>query len=118
LALEKIRVELEIEKERFNKKKSNDKEKYLSWIRESEKKIEQKKNQKEILKLTNLKYIKEFEELLEMQEKERSNSNPRKIIPVNENLENKVHIAKKQEDDFKSYNEIKYLKEKSDIDNK
>lgn len=110
-------MELESEKERINKKKSEEREMYLSLIKENEKRLELKKNQNELIKLINLKHVKEFDEMLEKQENERSNSNTKKR-PVNEHLETKTQLAKNQDSEFKSFQENKYLKEKSEIENK
>jgi len=110
-------MELEMERERVSKKKSVEREMYLSLIKENEKRLEQKKNQKELLKINNLKYLKEIDEVLEKKEKERSTSNP-KARPVNDHLATKIHIVKEKEDLVKSYQENKYLKEKHEIENK
>lgn len=90
---------------------------YLSLIRENEIKQEVKKNQKEIEIYNNKKYVQEFEEMLEKQQRERNIGNPR-VLKVNEHYEAKKQNAKKQEDLFKSYQESKYFKEKIEIENK
>lgn len=117
LALEKIRTEMELERERVSKKKIEEREMYLNLIKENEKRQEQKKNQKELIKHHNLKYLKEVDELLENQEKERSVSTLR-ARPVNDYLEAKTIVAKEKEDLLKSQLENKYLKEKQEIENK
>jgi len=117
ITLERIKLDLEIDKEKTIKKKSDEREMYLSLIRENEIKQEIKKNQKKLQNFSNKIYVQEFEEMLEKQEKERHAANPR-VLMVNDNYEFKNQNMKRQEDLLKSYQDNKYLKEKNEMENK
>lgn len=117
IALEKIRIEMELEKEKINKKRLNEKENYLCLIRDNEKRIEIKKTQKEIEKLNGLNFVKKYEEILDKHDMERNAPNPR-TINRNDHYETKLQFAKNQNEILISNQENKYIREKNEIENK
>jgi hypothetical protein len=118
ILIEKYRLEMELEKERIKKKKDEKREIFLELLKENDKKIEQKKNQKEIENINGRKYVIEYEELLEKREKERERvGNNSKVIKNNPDNDNDLKIQQEKQEEINSYHD-RYLKEKCEIEDK
>lgn len=115
--MEKLRHELEIENEKNKKKRTDQREMYLSLIKENDQKIQEKKKQKEQDKINNKKSLDVLTDLLEKQEKERHLSRAKITHSIKE-FDPQLELVRKKEEMLKTYEESKYLKEKYDLENK
>jgi hypothetical protein len=114
--LDKIKTDIEVQEERQNQKKVEQREVYKKLIKDNEAKVEAKKTQKEIDKLENQKALEEYSRLIEKQDEDRKLNFENRLNKMRGSTIQYDQNVKKKEEMLKLLEQSKLIREQEEKD--